>query len=429
MLAHIRYIATSALLVASIIIWPINQVTAAPGPGSLIKIACASNTGANDPCRAVYYYGGDGRRHAFPNDRVYFSWYTNFANIQTVSKSFLASLPLGSNVTYRPGVKLVKFVSLNNVYAVALGGELRWVQTENLARDLYGTDWNQQIDDINDAFFPDYRIGEDIASLTAYNKNNELTLAQNIDANLADTFRTSQITTARGVFNVEVITMHRKSFNMLSVTAQVNDCSNNCEAKSLQTFATESIAAIGINGSYFCPPDYPECANKINTFLWPFYNSLAGVMRNTSSLAVHNGPLLATTTDGRYFFFHRAKEFGNSVADFESRHQAKLASAVTNFPSLVENGTVVAENESSLDENMRTLKGTRGAIGYNDRFVYLVVAHSATVIDLAYILQAIGATSAMNLDGGGSAALLYNNIYKVGPGRLLPNAILFKKIP
>jgi hypothetical protein len=42
-------------------------------------------------------------------------------------------------------------------------------------------------------------------------------------------------------------------------------------------------------------------------------------------------------------------------------------------------------------------------------------------------MKTLGADFALNLDGAGSAALWYDGAYKVGPGRLLPNAILFRK--
>ena len=58
---------------------------------------------------------------------------------------------------------------------------------------------------------------------------------------------------------------------------------------------------------------------------------------------------------------------------------------------------------------------------------FLIIANSATVIDLANIMQALGMEQALNLDGGGSSALYYQGEYKVGPGRQLPNAIIFKK--
>ncbi len=116
---------------------------------------------------AVYYIGADGRRHAFSNDKVYFTWYTDFAGVRTVSASALASIPLGANVTYKPGVKLVKFQTDARVYVV-LGRQLRSIASESVAIALYGSTWNRQIDDISDAFYGDYQFGTDVRSASDF---------------------------------------------------------------------------------------------------------------------------------------------------------------------------------------------------------------------------------------------------------------------
>ncbi len=133
--------------------------TAEASKHDLIKLAC-TNSEVNDPCTAVYYYGDDGYRHAFPNSNVYYTWYTNFDSVKIVSSSFMSSLTLGHNVTYHPGTKMVKFTTVNTVYAVGTAGELRAIQSEELATSLYGSTWNQQIDDISDAFHGNYAFGE-----------------------------------------------------------------------------------------------------------------------------------------------------------------------------------------------------------------------------------------------------------------------------
>ncbi len=157
----------------------------APSFGSrLIKLTCSPNATAFDPCRAVYYQGVDGKRHAFPSDKVYFSWYENFDGIQTVDGTALASIPLGANVTYRPGVKLVKFETVNKVYAVARGGVLRWVTSESAAREVYGADWSTKVNDISDVFFGNYSFGADIAGANDYSSTAEMTATATIDANL-----------------------------------------------------------------------------------------------------------------------------------------------------------------------------------------------------------------------------------------------------
>ncbi|MFA5133705.1 MAG: hypothetical protein WC459_02805 [Patescibacteria group bacterium] len=142
-------------------------------PGTLIK--------ASTP--AVYYYSSDGKRYVFPNEKTYKTWYSDFSSVQTVSDSFLASIMIGGNVTYRPGIKMVKVDTDPRVYAVSKGGALRWVKTEAAAIGLYGLDWNKKIDDIPDAFFVNYTAGSVIENVADFNAVTETEAVLNIDAN------------------------------------------------------------------------------------------------------------------------------------------------------------------------------------------------------------------------------------------------------
>lgn len=131
---------------------------------NLVKLACPSVAGIDHACRAVYYVGADGKRHAFPNSRAFFTWYVNFDAVRILSAERLSQYMLGTNVTYRPGIRMVKFLTDPKVYVVARGGVLRWVASENIARDLYGSDWSKKIDDISDVFYTNYTFGTTVSS-------------------------------------------------------------------------------------------------------------------------------------------------------------------------------------------------------------------------------------------------------------------------
>jgi len=143
--------------------------------GSLIKIPSDSDPYTYSDT-AVYYFATDGRRYVFPNEKVYFTWYPTFENVHILSLEDMTKIPIGGNVTYRPGAKLVKFQTDNKVYAVYQNGELRWVPTEELAKDLYGNDWASKVDDINESFYVNYTFGMpiehrlDFSPDTIYNK-------------------------------------------------------------------------------------------------------------------------------------------------------------------------------------------------------------------------------------------------------------------
>lgn len=131
----------------------------AASAGDLIKMNGLSS---------VYYLAGDGKRYVFPNESTYFSWYSDFSGVVTVSQSELEALPLGANVTVRPGTKLVKITTNPKVYAVVAGGNLIAVPDEATALALFGANWNKRIIDVSDAFFTNYKIAAGTLSSTAY---------------------------------------------------------------------------------------------------------------------------------------------------------------------------------------------------------------------------------------------------------------------
>ena len=131
---------------------------------------------------AVYYQAADGKRYVFPNEKTYATWYADFRGVEVVSDASLASMQVGSNVTVRPGSRMVKVQTDPKVYAVAKGGALRWVKTEAVASALYGANWATKIDDVPDAFFVNYKTGADIASASDFDPAAEMAGAATIEA-------------------------------------------------------------------------------------------------------------------------------------------------------------------------------------------------------------------------------------------------------
>jgi len=113
--------------------------------------------------KAVYFLGNDGKRWIFPNEKTYFTWYENFDKVETISCAELAIYPLGRVITNQAGTRLVKITSIPKVYAVEPNGILRWITTEEQAAKLYGTNWNQRVDDVPDGFWTVYTEGSPLA--------------------------------------------------------------------------------------------------------------------------------------------------------------------------------------------------------------------------------------------------------------------------
>src|SRR3989344_7131416 len=76
----------------------------------------------------VYYLASDGARYAFPNEKTYMTWFSDFSGVQTMSDSALAAIPLAGNVVYRPGSNWIKIQSDPKTYAVTPQGQIRWIE-------------------------------------------------------------------------------------------------------------------------------------------------------------------------------------------------------------------------------------------------------------------------------------------------------------
>ncbi|MBU1448779.1 Ig-like domain-containing protein [Patescibacteria group bacterium] len=132
-------------------------------PGELIKIP-DDNDSKTLSDTAVYYYAVDGKRYVFPNEKTYFTWYADFSKVKIIPIDQMSLIPIGGNVTYRPGTRMLKFQTDTKTYIVTRGGVLRWAMTEDVARGWFGTEWNTFVDDVSEAFYVNYTFGEPVAS-------------------------------------------------------------------------------------------------------------------------------------------------------------------------------------------------------------------------------------------------------------------------
>ena len=160
--------ALSIAVAAATILWSIGfSAFVAP---LTARAASSGDVVRGTTLSTLYYYATDGKRYAFPNEKTYMTWYSDFSGVQTLSDSALAAIPLGGNVVYRPGALWVKIQSDPKTYAVTPNGQLRWVESEAVASGLAGSDWNKFINDVPDVFFVDYTVGASLTSAaSAYN--------------------------------------------------------------------------------------------------------------------------------------------------------------------------------------------------------------------------------------------------------------------
>ena len=213
-----------------------------------------------------------------------------------------------------------------------------------------------------------------------------------------------------GSYLVSIVAADLGSTRVLVDTAADSDCSNDCPVLPLAEYVSRNGAYAGINGSYFCPASYASCAGKTNTFDLLVMNKNKTYFNSGNNVYSNNPAVILG--DGYVRFVTTASQWGRDTSP---------NGVLSNFPLLVFNNQVVFGGD---DDPKKGSKGGRSFIANKDNNVYIGVVHSATVAESARVLHALGMQNAMNLDDGGSTTL-WSGGYKVGPGRNLPNVILF----
>lgn len=218
------------------------------------------------------------------------------------------------------------------------------------------------------------------------------------------------VKTDLGEFLVDIVTADLNSTRVIVDTASDGDCGDNCPVLPLATYVSRSGAYAGINGSYFCPASYPSCAGKTNTFDTLLMNKNK-VYFNSANNVYSNVPAVIFTGNSARFV-GASSEWGRDT---------EVDAVIANRPLLVSGGQSVFGGSSEAKEGA---KGGRSFVGASGSTAYIGVVHNATVGESAKVLATMGIQNAINLDDGGSTAL-WSGGYKAGPGRDLPNVVLF----
>jgi len=185
---------------------------------------------------------------------------------------------------------------------------------------------------------------------------------------------------------------------------------NDCPVLPLSDYVSRNKAYAGINGTYFCPASYPSCAGKTNSF----------------DLLVMNKDKVYLNSDNNVYSNNPGVIFGSGYISFVGAvsswgRDTGIDGMLSNFPLLLSSGNVTFGGD---EDPKKGSAGNRSFVANKGNTVYIGVVHGATVAESALVLKTMGMENALNLDDGGSTALWFGG-YKVGPGRNIPNAILF----
>ena len=199
-------------------------------------------------------------------------------------------------------------------------------------------------------------------------------------------------------------------------TANDTDCADSCNVQSVGSFVQQDHGFAGINGSYFCPTAYgASCAGKTNSFYWKEYNSRVQRMINPTNTLGEQDPFMVFTSSGHVTLLPHWVDYPSA---------GPIYAGFSCTPLLLYNGQNIV-NTGTLDNKQLTAYISRGAIALKGQTLYVVTVQGATVPDLAQALVTLGVDSAINSDAGGSSGMYYNGSYRLGPGRAVPNALVF----
>ena len=219
-----------------------------------------------------------------------------------------------------------------------------------------------------------------------------------------------KVKTDFGEFVVDIVAADLNSTRVIVDTASESDCINDCPVLSLRRLCGRNGAFAGINGSYFCPASYPSCAGKTNSF--------DTLLMNKNKKYFNSDNNVYSTVPAVIFSGNSARFVGRSL---DWGRDTGVDAVLANQPLLVSGGNVVFGGD---DEVKRAGAGSRSFVGSTGSTAYIGVVHGVNAAQMARVLHTMGIQNALNLDSGGSTAL-WSGGYKVGPGRNIPNALLF----
>ncbi len=220
------------------------------------------------------------------------------------------------------------------------------------------------------------------------------------------------VTTDVGTFMVSLIAADLASTKVIVDTASASNCPGNCPVLALADYIARNGAYAGVNGSYFCPSTYPSCVGKENSFDTLLMNKDKTYFNSDNNVYSTNPAVIFGS--GWIRFVSQSLEWGRDTS---------IDSMISNYPMLVQGGNIAFGGDNDPKKGS---KGSRSFVANKGNIVYIGVVHSVTVAEGARVMKALGMENALNLDDGGSTAL-WSGGYKTGPGRALPNAILFIK--
>ena len=134
----------------------VAALTVAPNAAPVSAVRATGDT-------ATYLIAADGVRHLIPDQAVFFSWFQNWNQVQTITPDALDQYTLGAPAMLAVGTVIIQQDG-TRIYAVANDGTIRHITNAGTGYALFGEDWYSHIITVSDADLTAYPIGADITT-------------------------------------------------------------------------------------------------------------------------------------------------------------------------------------------------------------------------------------------------------------------------
>jgi len=168
---------------------PENQPTTGTGVSpftglpEVINVVSAGDVIRGVHYATVYYIDANMNRRPFQDSQTFYTHYSSFYNVRTVTDATLSTLTMGKTMLPKAGAVLVKIVSDPRVYALETSYDglhetvLRWVPSEAVAKTLYGNNWADYVIDIPSTLYTHFGTGTSMSSTDIIDRGAMLTRA------------------------------------------------------------------------------------------------------------------------------------------------------------------------------------------------------------------------------------------------------------
>jgi len=170
----------------------------------------------------------------------------------------------------------------------------------------------------------------------------------------------------------------------------------------------ENNAFTGVNGVFFCPPDYNWCNTDI------------AYTDNEHYIKGEKHGSYNETGDRAVFGWTKEKEpFIFQTDRINPEREDDIYYGFGNYPLLLQDGKDTTEyyyDRGLIDAGMNRA-GTRNFVcsDANEKNIYFGLVYEASLSQMPQILLQLGCSNALNLDAGASTSFMYNNRYLAGP--------------